>query len=265
MKVSIVIPIYKVNFSFAEKLSFKRCLKEFSKYDINIITFRELNITEYKSIASEYNIDIKSVYFNKKYFNSIYMYNKLLMSIKFYEKFIDYEYILIYQLDAYVFHDELKYWCSLNYDYIGAPWFENFLSRQENKKLWKIGNGGFSLRKVSKFIDIINTNEVNYNFKFYYNYFSSYNMSFINKVLFTTLCVLKCRYKVNEDYFLVYVGGLLNDKIKLPDIYKAISFSFEKSPCYLFKLNNNKLPFGCHAFEKNEYEYFWKKYIDEND
>ncbi|MFA6200193.1 MAG: DUF5672 family protein [Bacteroidales bacterium] len=262
MKASIVIPIYKANLSSIEKLAFKRCLNVLNEYDINIITFRELNITEHKCIASEYNIDIKSVYFDKKYFNSIYMYNKLLMSIEFYRKFIVYEYILIYQLDAYVFNNELKYWCSLNYDYVGAPWFENFLSRQENKKLWKVGNGGFSLRKVSKFIEITNTNEVNYNFKFYYNYFSSYNISFINKVLLTVLCIFKYRYKVNEDYFLVYVGGLLNDKIKLPNIYKAISFSFEKSPDYLFKLNNNKLPFGCHAFEKNEYECFWKKYIN---
>ncbi|MFR6542216.1 MAG: DUF5672 family protein [Butyricimonas virosa] len=25
-------------------------------------------------------------------------------------------------IDAFVFRDELTYWCTLNYDYIGAPW-----------------------------------------------------------------------------------------------------------------------------------------------
>lgn len=30
---------------------------------------------------------------------------------------------MIYQLDAWVFNDELSSWCSLGYDYIGAPFF----------------------------------------------------------------------------------------------------------------------------------------------
>lgn len=30
--------------------------------------------------------------------------------------------MLVYQLDAYAFKDELFFWASLGYDYIGAPW-----------------------------------------------------------------------------------------------------------------------------------------------
>ena len=30
--------------------------------------------------------------------------------------------MLIYQLDAYVFKDELLNWANKGYDYIGAPW-----------------------------------------------------------------------------------------------------------------------------------------------
>ncbi len=39
----------------------------------------------------------------------------------FYKTFTAYEYILIYQLDAFVFCDALKEWCAKGYDYIGAP------------------------------------------------------------------------------------------------------------------------------------------------
>ena len=44
---------------------------------------------------------------------------------------------------------------------------------------------------------------------------------------------------------------------------QAIKFSFEVMPSYLYKLNNNVLPFGCHAFEKYESD-FWKIIFNKN-
>ena len=35
--------------------------------------------------------------------------------------FLEYQYMLIYQLDAFVFEDKLDYFCELGYDYIGIP------------------------------------------------------------------------------------------------------------------------------------------------
>ena len=49
--------------------------------------------------------------FEDEYFKGISGYNRLMMSEVFYRRFIGYEYILIYQLDAYIFKDELKKWC----------------------------------------------------------------------------------------------------------------------------------------------------------
>lgn len=46
----------------------------------------------------------------------------------------------------------------------------------------------------------------------------------------------------------------------MPSCEEAADFSFEANPSYLFSIIG-KLPFGCHAFEKYEYEEFWKKYI----
>ncbi len=43
-----------------------------------------------------------------------------MMDNTFYKQFLNYEYILIYQLDAFVFKDELNY-CSQGIDYVGAP------------------------------------------------------------------------------------------------------------------------------------------------
>jgi hypothetical protein len=47
------------------------------------------------------NISVES--FPKRYFENIEGYNELLLSASFYERFLDTKYILIYQLDAFVF------------------------------------------------------------------------------------------------------------------------------------------------------------------
>ena len=49
----------------------------------------------------------------------------LMLSPFFYESFLDFKYVLIHQLDVFIFKDELNYWCNQNYDYIGAPWFKD--------------------------------------------------------------------------------------------------------------------------------------------
>jgi hypothetical protein len=71
-------------------------------------------------------------------------YNKLLKSLEFYDN-IPTETFLIFQTDtAICSKNKEKINDFLDYDYVGAPWRDN-----------KIGNGGLSLRKKSKMIEII--------------------------------------------------------------------------------------------------------------
>jgi hypothetical protein len=44
----------------------------------------------------------------------------------------------------------------------------------------------------------------------------------------------------------------------------AREFSFEMYPAELYKENNGKLPFGCHAWHKYD-PFFWEKFIDIED
>ena len=77
-----------------------------------------------------------------------------MLSSEFYRRFSKFEYILIYQLDAFVFKDQLNYWCKKGYDYIGAPWFEGFHLTKTGVNIIGVGNGGFSLRRVKTHIDL---------------------------------------------------------------------------------------------------------------
>jgi hypothetical protein len=79
---------------------------------------------------------------------SIHNYNELLYDPSFYA-LIPTEYFLIFQTDTQIcstYKNNIYKFIDNNYDYVGAPW-------EWNKK---IGNGGLSLRKKSKMLEIIN-------------------------------------------------------------------------------------------------------------
>uniref|UniRef100_A0A6C0JIC2 DUF5672 domain-containing protein n=1 Tax=viral metagenome TaxID=1070528 RepID=A0A6C0JIC2_9ZZZZ len=82
-------------------------------------------------------------------------YNKLLTSVEFYEK-IPTETILIFQTDSMIIpknKDTINEF--LKFEYVGAPWPSHL---HWPTKYDYIGNGGLSLRKKSKMIEIIKKN-----------------------------------------------------------------------------------------------------------
>lgn len=248
-------------------------IKVLKNYDICIVTHECLNISFYEKIFDSHNLFCKYVFFDKKFFLDISTYSSLLLSPIFYKSFKKYEYILIYQLDAYVFSNQLQYWCNKKYDYIGAPWFGR--DTDNLGKMTNVGNGGFSLRRTCKAIKILK--RVLFLKRMYYLYLSikiNKLISFYRLILpFLFLFKLKknkdCLMKLmnneldyNEDMFWCLDVVELFEDFRLPDVNEALKFSFEVNPSVLFKLNGNKLPFGCHAWDKYDYKDFWLKYIN---
>lgn len=269
-KCVIIIPIYKKfeDLSMTEKTSFIRVCEILSLWDIVIVSYRDLMLDSYIGEAKKYNVNISIEYFKKEYFSSIIGYNDLMLSVHFYKRFKSYRYMLIYQLDAYVFRDELDQWIEKGYDYVGAPWFYNFKSNEEGEKLWAVGNGGLSLRKISYFIKLLSYKGPLFIYVDISHGFYAFVKSIIKFLGFhNTLFWWKKfkRLRLNEDSFLMIdLKNICNIKSLFPNTplpEDAIGFSFEKSPSYLFGLNGNQLPFGCHAWEKYEYDEFWSKYI----
>lgn len=273
-KVVIVIPIYKANPQTQELASFRQCLTVLRKYDIFILTYTELDLSLYEKVAKDCQVDIKKEYFNKHYFESISGYNRLCLNPTFYKRFFGYEYMLIYQLDAWVFKDELDKWCDKGYDYIGAPWFTENEEGYTYDFVGNVGNGGLSLRKIAfcykvlcrnKFAPILPIREI-------------YRKSTCKKMRFLRACVRAVGLRNNLAYYLSDIDRKVKNedrffsvfknsyvKCNIPNPKDAIGFAFEVHPSFLFSLNNNSLPFGCHAYRKNEYDTFWSKYIDDNE
>lgn len=273
----IVIPIYKEILSETDIISLKQCLKILSKYHIVFITNKKLDCSAYIEICRKYNTDFSFEYFHYCYSFGINGYNALLLSKKFYTRFKNYTYILIYQLDAYVFRDELDYWCGQGYDYIGAPWMsiKSILDTPKfgNHYNLTVGNGGFSLRKIGSFIMfspkiqhihflcliITLFNILGEKSKKNIVYRLIRYISFPLKLIVNKLNIITDSKK-HED---VAWSKLLQNCGNIPSGDIAALFAFEVFADYLYEeYTNRKLPFGCHAWTKySRWQLFWEKYI----
>ena len=260
--IVVVIPVYKAFVTKADIVSLKQCLQVLNKYDICLICHEKLDLSEYKSCFLDSRVDFCVRYFNEQYFDSVKSYNELMLYVDFYRSFREYQYMLIYQLDAFVFEDQLEYWCNKGYDYIGAPWIK------ANKKFHPTcGNGGFSLRKIDSFIQLLESSPNKRLFSLkglwcYYRYRGP-----MHKFKYVLLGLLGCRNtlkyfiqeeQTNEDLFF---SALKYDRFCIPSSEEAMFFSFEMYPSFLYQKTGRVLPFGCHAWEKNEYKEFWFRYI----
>ncbi len=278
-KVIIVIPIYKSQLTAEEMLSFRQCCKVLGTHPISVITYADLDCSEYYKIAAEYHVNILRENFDKNYFASVSGYNKLCLSVDFYSRFGQYEYMLIYQLDAYVFKDELVYWCSNGYDFIGAPLIEDVRGCKDI--IYEVFNGGFSLRKINYCIKLLQCkNPLLTPSKLWRIRCRQKKKTTRDVIVWIFMCLgyhnsvdyVINRTFINEDLFFCLIfdkdwGGELTYepqetwlKAKFPSATDAMRFAFERYPSYLHKLNNKQLPFGCHGWKKYESN-FWKEYI----
>jgi len=236
---AILIPIYKNELDNDEKFSINYSIPKISNHDIYWVAPEDIDEKYY---VKNFKLD-KFSKFNNEYFKDIKGYNKLLTSKEFYIEFINYKYILIFQPDALIIKDNLKYWIAQDYDYIGAPWPQGFSlplnidSLPLNNKILCtsfVGNGGLSLRKTESCINLINE--------------------------FPNLSKEWREIGHAEDLFFSFLGNYsLNYRI--PNIFTAANFSHDIDPVYLHNLIGNKLPFGVHAWSKYNRK-FWEETLN---
>ena len=266
-KVVVLIIIYQAALTSLEMISLRQCLKVLEKHTIRVVKPRSVDLSSW---TREFGtLEMES--FPDRHFSDVGTYSRLLVSPGFYKRFEAYEYMLIYQLDAFVFTDELNAWCDAGYDYIGAPWFEGFSHNNENAGLIGVGNGGFSLRNVQAHLKVLRS----------FSYLSApatnwrtrmatkptgasllrHATGFFIDLLFrnNTFWLLNSFYGF-EDQFWGLIAARNYKWFKMPDEKTAMKFSYEMQPRRLFEWNQHRLPFGCHGWWKYDFD-FWKPLI----
>ena len=164
LPVAIVIPVYKNEMTAYETISLQQCYTVLGNHHIIFVCPKRMELGAfYQSQKSKGQF----LFLENKNFESITTYNHMMLSVWFYKLFENYRYILIHQLDSFVFKDELIFWVNKGYSYIGAPWFKGSSSSNEVNELIGVGNGGFSLRKVQDCITVLQSNRKIYSFKYF--------------------------------------------------------------------------------------------------
>lgn len=267
-KVCVVISVYNASPSYYELISFQQCFKVLSAHAIYIIAPHSLDLSAYQAVIPEFNI----IYVDKKWLSSKLNYNKLKLSQYFYSLFADYTYLLTYELDAFIFKDDLDYWCNKNYDYIGAPWFDAYDEVKGN--VLRVGNSGFSLRKIAaiqngikciyyidptRYLGIRNIKILQKSKRLIYKQ--------LNKLEKVSCMIYGENASIQKASFLAedrVISEFMTRSIKefnLAPVEDAYKFSFEVNPDILHEMNNGQLPMGCHAWALYDLA-FWKPYIE---
>jgi len=238
-QVAIVVPLStRPELTPDEEISLRHLRHFLGSYDKYMILPESLNVT--------YN-DFTMLPFDNSFFGSIQAHNRLLTSPQFYKAFKDYEYILIYHLDALVLSDQLTEWCERDFDYLAPPWIPYKGSSYEGLHLEnQIGNGGFSLRNVKNFLRVLRAVKR-----------PALTRAYARRILRRAK---KAENKGNEDVFWgIRAKNYIKD-FNVADAETALQFAFECNPRLCFEKNNEQLPFGCHAWQRYD-RAFWEPHL----
>jgi hypothetical protein len=241
-QAAVVIPVFQTSLRDFEWKSLNRCVKVLGRWPLYFVSPEGLDLSP---ITDTVGHKISIVRFPVEFFSGIEGYNRLMTLPAFYKAFGQYEYMLIYQLDAFVFEDRLEEWCKKKYDYVGAPALhadeyntlqasesDLYTSALESNRL--VFNGGLSLRRISAMQRLLKI----------------YNLLYPS-------------WKGNEDMLFSLSSTRLlplSPIMKLPKWKEALTFAFEKSPAASYRITGGKLPFGCHAWQRYDPD-FWTSFI----
>ncbi len=234
MSVVITIPIYRETLSITEKVSLQQLKRILGHYPCVFVAPESLEF-DYEGLEDGIVVER----FPDHYFTSITSYSQLLLTEKYYARFAAYDYLLIYQLDAFVFSDRLQEFCDLGYDYIGAP-------IAPSNPIWhaigaRVGNGGLSLRKITAARQALKRWE---------------QLPVGRQQIFQDV------FLQIEDLFWGWCGVQSDFDFRCAPIATALQFAVQEEVqrCYRRIEAGTLQPFGCHGWNESHVA-FWQRKI----
>lgn len=247
--VKVIIPIYKERLSANEALSLRHNMKVLGNHPLVLLVPASFSMERFLQATPPLDAPCEVMRVPDEWLGTkcgIAGYNRMMLSEEFYARFSDCEYILICHVDAWVFRDELAAWCAKGYDCVGGIWWRRgiwalpIIGRlfPPNRRLYhRIGNGGFSLRRVAAFRDYcVQARER-------IEYYLRHDHHIYNEDVFWAVEPAHFRYPPREE---------------------ANAFSFDNHPDRCMTLAGGRLPFACHGWLKAARIGFWRAYIPQN-
>lgn len=268
MPVVIVIFSHKPSLQWHERVSLRQCHDILGQHPLRLMCPQGMMVDEYIDLAP--NLEIDQI--DPAHFSDLKAYNRLKTSRFLYDHYAGFEFLLTYELDAFVFRDELLDWCAAGWDYIGAPWFEGWYDAAPDAEVVSGGNSGFSLRRISAARRVLGIYKGGNSIVSVYSQWKEYGKMSPGSLflLFNQITRLsqlhpeyrKCEAKeVNEDKFWSRHVRYRFNWFRVADYETSKFFSFETLPGRLLKETGGRLPFGCHKWQGRELS-FWRPYIE---
>ncbi|MCI6086302.1 MAG: hypothetical protein MR711_08670 [Selenomonas sp.] len=227
-EVVVVVPVYREERTLFEQVSLNQLHRVLGRYPIVLLAPERLRGFLQKTGE-------RAEFFPNEDFEGRLAYSRLMLSERFYERFLDYEYLLIYQLDAFVFHGNLSAFCARGFDYWGAPMPYSYWTASPAH----IGNGGFSLRRVRACLDMTRRKT------------EIYERTGLQDV-----------FEASEDCFWGYCGKHPALPFTVPSVREALTFAIEFDVAHVWrKIKQGQFPFGCHAWPRSQYFALWRPLI----
>lgn len=259
--VTVIIPIYKTQLQPYERAALKQMTRVLAHRDLVVVCPEELDLSPLSDLLGD---KWREERFEARFFDGRKGYNHLMLSEELYERFARAHFLLVCQTDVWVFEDALDEWCRSECDYIGAPWLPAsdevggwnlprrlvYAARKVLGRImpgfhpinlkWKVGNGGFSLRRVAAMLQVIRKHH-----------------DVVEQVV-------KCGDHV-ENYEDVFWSVGVNQRwpgtLRIPDAITAAGFAMDGHPDLAMQLTHGQLPMGAHAFQRRRNFKHWRKYI----
>jgi hypothetical protein len=250
---------HRTRYTSDEEISFRHVRAYLGGYDLYAIVPESHDAT-YPGL--------RMARFPDRYFGSAAAHGELLLSPFFYRAFERYEYVLVYHLDSLVFADRLKDWCAAGYDYIGAPW----LISPDTPHITtpKVGNGGFSLRRVSSFLRVLSSRRYFIEPEAYWRGYAARADAVTRAFNFPRKYLKRLRTfndvhwhirwalrgGVHEDRFWAEYATHYDPSFRIAPVDVAMRFAWEAEPRRCYERIGRELPFGVHRWSMFDRAFF---------
>jgi hypothetical protein len=258
--VAVAITLsHRTAYTDDEEVAFRHVRHYLARYDKYVVVPRSHGV-RYPGLTP--------MRFDDRYFGSSRAHAALLLSDDFYRAFSDYEFLLVYHLDALVFSDQLAEWCDAGYDFIGPPWL--VCADTPHITEAKVGNGGFSLRRVSSFRRVLRSRRYFVEPEEYWRRYAARTAPLLRAInsprrLLKRLLMFNdihwhirwaIRGDVHEDRFWAENATQYDPGFRIAPVETALRFAIEATPrACVARIGG--LPFGAHRwarFDRAVYE-----------
>jgi hypothetical protein len=261
--VVILIFSHKPALEWYEQVSLQQCVKVLGRHPMRLVCPVGMDVAAYRRIAPGLEAD----FIPSHWMASYRAYNRMKTLPFLYRRYAAYEFILSYELDAFVFRDELLHWCEQGWDYIGAPWFDGYERANEASSPLGVGNGGFSLRRVQAALRVTRSCQLIHPFCEVFREWRQVESRSWRRYwwLLRNLTTRNCfhhwfnRYADNEDLVWSAAGARVPG-FKVAPWCVGAEFSFEVNARRLYR-DIGRLPFGCHKWMGIQPD-FWRPFIE---